>query len=99
MQLDIGFGDVLAPGPTEIEYPTLLDFPAPVLRAYPKETVIAEKLEALTMLGMLNSRMKDYFDLWALSRLYSFEGPILVSAIKATFERRNMIIESHPDGL
>ena len=51
------------------------------------------------MLGMLNSRMKDYFDLWALSRLYSFEGPILVSAIKATFARRNMTIESHPAGL
>jgi hypothetical protein len=53
----------------------------------------------LTMLGVLNSRMKDYFDLWALSRLYSFEGPILVSAIKATFARRNMMIESHPAGL
>jgi len=76
-----------------------LEFPAPVLHAYPKETVIAEKLEALTMLGMLNSRLKDYFDLWALSRLYSFEGPILVSAIKATFARRNMTIESDPAGL
>ena len=88
MQIDIGFGDVVTPAAVEIEYPTLLEFPAPVLRAYPKETVIAEKLEALTMLGMLNSRMKDYFDLWALSRLYSFEGPILVNAIKATFARR-----------
>jgi len=74
-----------------------LEFPAPVLHAYPKETVIAEKLEALTMLGMLNSRLKDYFDLWALSRLYSFEGPI--GAIKATFARRNMTIESDPAGL
>lgn len=99
MQIDIGFGDVVTPAAIEIEYPTLLEFPAPVLRAYPKETVIAEKLEALTMLGMLNSRMKDYFDLWALSRLYSFEGPILVSAIKATFERHNVMIESHPAGL
>jgi len=99
MQIDIGFGDVVTPAAIEIEYPTLLEFPAPVLGAYPKETVIAEKLEALTMLGMLNSRMKDYFDLWALSRLYSFEGPILVSAIKATFARRNMMIESHPAGL
>ena len=57
MQIDIGFGDVVTPAAVEIEYPTLLEFPAPVLRAYPKETVIAEKLEALTMLGMLNSRM------------------------------------------
>src|SRR5437016_3724576 len=87
MQIDIGFGDVVTPEAVEIEYPTVLEFPAPVQRAYPKETVIAEKLEALTMLEMLNSRMKDYFDLWALSRLYSFEGPILVSAIKATFAR------------
>ena len=63
MQLDIGFGDVITPGPTEVEYPTMLDFPAPVLRAYPKETVVAEKLEALTALGLLNSRMKDYYDL------------------------------------
>ena len=52
MQIDIGFGDVIVPGPREVEYPTLLDFPAPVLRAYPKETVIAEKLEALTKLGL-----------------------------------------------
>jgi hypothetical protein len=67
MQLDIGFGDVVTPGPTEVAYPTMLDFPAPVLRAYPKETVIAEKLEALTALGLLNSRMKDYYDLALLS--------------------------------
>src|SRR5436190_18603100 len=98
-QVDIGLGDVVTPAAIEIEYPTLLEFAAPVLWGYPKETVIAEKLEALTMLGMLNSRMKDYFDLWALSRLYSFEGPTLVSAIKATFARRNMMIESHPAGL
>jgi len=76
MQIDIGFGDVIVPGPTEVEYPTLLDFPAPILRAYPKETVIAEKLEALTKLGLLTSRMKDYYDLALLSRMYSFEGRI-----------------------
>jgi hypothetical protein len=70
MQLDIGFGDVITPGPTDIEYPSLLDFPAPVLRAYPKETVVAEKLEALTVLGLLNSRMKDFYDLALLSRMY-----------------------------
>lgn len=60
MQIDTGFGDVIVREPAEVEYPTLLDFPGPVLRAYPKETVIAEKLEALTKLGLLNSRMKDY---------------------------------------
>ena len=76
MQLDIGFGDVITPGPTEIEYPTLLNFPPPVLRAYPRETVVAEKLEALTALGLLNSRMKDFFDLALLSRMYPFEGHV-----------------------
>lgn len=70
MQIDVGFGDVVFPATTRIEYPTLLEFPAPLLQAYPKETVIAEKLEALTALATLNSRMKDFFDLWALSRLY-----------------------------
>lgn len=63
MQLDIGFGDVITPRPTEIEYPTLLNFPAPVVRAYPRETVVAEKLEALTALGLLNSRIEDFYDL------------------------------------
>ena len=99
MQIDIGFGDVITPGAVEIEYPTLLRFPAPVLQAYPRETVIAEKLEALTALGTLNSRMKDYFDLWALSRIYSFEGSILVRAVNATFARRNASVESSPVGL
>lgn len=99
MQIDIGFGDVITPGAIEIEYPTLLEFPAPLLQAYPKETVIAEKLEALTALEMLNSRMKDYFDLWALSRLYRFEGPTLVNSIKATFTRRNRELEPDPAGL
>ena len=73
MQIDIGFGDAIVPGPTEVAYPTMLDFPAPVLQAYPKETVVAEKLEALTALGVLNSRMKDYYDLALLSRMYPFE--------------------------
>lgn len=99
MQIDIGFGDVITPGAIEIEYPTLLEFPAPLLQAYPKETVVAEKLEALTALEMLNSRMKDYFDLWALSRLYRFEGPTLVNSIKATFTRRSRNVEADPAGL
>ena len=98
MQIDIGFGDVIVPGPTEIEYPTLLDFPAPLLRAYPKETVIAEKLEALTKLGLLNSRMKDYYDLALLSRMYSFEGENLIAAIVATFAHRGTSIEAEPIG-
>jgi hypothetical protein len=99
MQLDIGFGDVITPEPTEIEYPALLDFPAPVLRAYPKETVVAEKLEALTTLGVLNSRIKDYYDLALLSRMYPFEGERLAAAIVATFSHRGTAIEAEPIGL
>jgi predicted nucleotidyltransferase component of viral defense system len=96
MQLDIGFGDVITPGPTEIEYPTLLNFPAPVLRAYPRETVVAEKLEALTALGLLNSRMKDFYDLALLSRMYEFEGQRLSEAVSATFRHRGTAIEPEP---
>jgi predicted nucleotidyltransferase component of viral defense system len=99
MQLDIGFGDVITPEPTDIEYPSLLDFPAPVLRAYPKETVVAEKLEALTALGLLNSRMKDFYDLALLSRMYPFEGERLVKAVSATFRHRATTIEAEPIGL
>ena len=99
MQLDIGFGDVITPGPTDIDYPSLLDFPASVLRAYPKETVVAEKLEALTALGLLNSRVKDFYDLALLSRMYPFEGEHLVKAISATFHHRGTTIEAEPIGL
>jgi hypothetical protein len=99
MQIDIGFGDVIVPAPTRVEYPTLLDFPAPVLLAYPKETVVAEKLEALTKLGLLNSRIKDYYDIALLSRLYSFNGAVLVEAVRATFRHRETPIETDPIGL
>ena len=99
MQLDIGFGDVITPDPTEIEYPTMLDFPAPVLRAYPKEAVVAEKLEALTTLGLLNSRIKDYYDLALLSRMYPFDGGRLADAIVATFRNRRTKVEAEPIGL
>src|ERR1019366_9710106 len=96
MQIDIGFGDVIVPGPTEIEYPTLLDFPAPVVQAYPREAVIAEKVEALTKLGLLNSRMKDYYDLALLSRMYLFTGAVLVEAVIATFRHRETRIATAP---
>jgi predicted nucleotidyltransferase component of viral defense system len=99
MQIDIGFGDVIVPAPRELEYPALLDFPAPVLLAYPRETVVAEKLEALTKLGLLNSRMKDYYDLALLSRMYPFNGELLNAAIGATFRHRGTLIEAAPVGL
>src|SRR5690606_25109368 len=66
MQLDVGFGDVVTPGPVEIEYPALLDFEAPTLRAYTPVTTIAEKVEAMVVLGVATSRMKDYYDVWQL---------------------------------
>jgi hypothetical protein len=99
MQIDVGFGDVIVPQAITVEYPTLLSFPAPVLMAYPKETVVAEKLEALTTLGLLNSRFKDYFDLWLLSQIYSFDGITLSKAIGATFRNRETQIEAQPAGL
>ena len=99
MQIDIGFGDVVVPEITTIEYPTMFEFPVPGLRAYPKETVIAEKLEAMTVLADLNSRMKDFFDLWALSRTYSFNSDSLIRAVTATFHNRGTALQPLPTGL
>lgn len=96
VQVDIGFGDVITPEATSIELPTLLSFPAPSLLAYPRETVIAEKLEALVQLGQANSRMKDFYDLQLLSAHFDFEGPALVRAIRATFERRGTALPTTP---
>jgi hypothetical protein len=89
VQLDVGYGDAVTPGPEEAVYPTLLDdLPAPRLRVYPRETVIAEKLEAIATLGMANSRMKDYFDLRALAHEGVADPRVLSEAIRATFARR-----------
>jgi hypothetical protein len=88
MQLDIGFGDVVVPAAVPTIYPTILDLPAPHLLAYSKETAIAEKFEAMVKLGELNSRMKDFFDIWLLSRSFDFDGPTLCEAIEKTFKRR-----------
>ena len=88
MQADIGFGDVIVPPPKEIQYPALLNFPSPRLRAYPREAVVSEKLEALVKLGMANTRMKDFYDLWRLSQDFDFDGALLIEAIKSTFTRR-----------
>lgn len=88
LQIDIGFGDALTPAPIDLKFPTLLDFPAPHLQTYPRETVVAEKFEAMVKLGIANSRMKDFYDLWFLSQEFEFEGKTLCQAIIATFERR-----------
>lgn len=99
MRVDIGFGDVITPEPVEVDYPTLLDFPAPILRGYPRETVVSEKIEALATLGLLNSRLKDYYDIALLARTYPFSGTDLVRAIAATFRHRGTEIDSEPVGL
>ncbi len=88
LQVDVGIGDAVTPRPTLIDYPTLLDFPAPRLRAYSREASVAEKLHAMVDHGFENSRMKDFFDVWALSRDFAFEGDRLSAAIAATFKRR-----------
>lgn len=87
--IDVGFGDALEPGAEILDYPTLLDQPAPKLRAYAPETVIAEKFQAMVALGRANSRMKDFYDIWLLATRFPFEGDRLERAIKATFERRD----------
>jgi len=101
VQLDVGFGDAVTPGPVEIEFPTLLDdLPRPRLRVYPRETAFAEKLEAIQVLGIANSRMKDYFDLLLLAREGVMSPESLVEAIRATFRRRGTPLpETLPLGL
>ena len=87
VRVDVGFGDVVTPKATMISYPTLLEFPAPRVRACPRETVVAEKLQAMVMLGIANSRMKDFYDLYVLARDFHFDGAILAKAINATSMR------------
>lgn len=89
LQIDVGFGDAVTPGPQTVAYPTLLnDFQAPTLRMYPVYTVIAEKYQAMVMLGQANSRMKDFFDLAVIARRTELDGATLAMAIAATFARR-----------
>jgi predicted nucleotidyltransferase component of viral defense system len=99
MQIDIGFGDVMTPGPETLTYPTILDFPAPTLSGYSRETVVAEKLQALVQLRMLNTRMKDYFDLWLLTRQPELSREVLAQAMKRTFANRGMQLDVDPIGL
>lgn len=94
--IDIGFGDATEPGIEALEYPVLLDLPAPHLKAYAPETVIAEKFQAMVALGQANSRMKDFYDIWVLSRTFTFDPVRLSSAIEATFNRRDTALPSEP---
>ena len=90
--VDIGFGDAVEPGVEDIDLPVLLDMPAPHLRAYPPETVVAEKFHAMVALGMANSRMKDYYDVWMLTSAFELDPERLRRAIVATFARRNTAV-------
>jgi len=94
VQIDFGTGDAVTPEPVEATYPTMLAMPSPVLLTYPRETVVAEKLEAIVNLGMDNSRMKDYFDLWFLATTHTFDLDQLRLAVKRTFERRKQPLPS-----
>lgn len=100
IQADIGFGDAVTPETVVMEFPTLLGGPAPRLRAYPRETVIAEKYQALVALGMANSRMKDFYDLWVMAQDFDYQGESLAQAIGNTFARRRTELpEDTPSGL
>lgn len=100
VQVDIGIGDAVVPAPQWIEYPSLLDLPKPRLRAYTPATVIAEKFHAITVLGMTNSRLKDYYDLYSLSQRCDATPAAISKAIKATFQRRNTVVpNAWPIGL
>ena len=92
VQVDVGFGDAIFPRPEVLDIPPILGFPPPRLPVYPRETVVAEKLEAMVRLGLANSRMKDFYDIIFLARLFRFEGTTLVQALRSTFERRGTAI-------
>ena len=88
MQIDVGFGDIVYPKTKVIDYPVILDFPKPQLKGYPAESVISEKFEAMVKLGLLNSRMKDFYDIWLMMHQFDFSGSNLAEALKRTFEHR-----------
>jgi hypothetical protein len=97
MQIDIGFGDKVVPNPVEMSFPTLLDMEPPIILGYTPETVIAEKFEAALDLADLNSRMKDFYDIWVLSQTCAFVGRVLQEAIIATCKRRRTEIRSEAE--
>ncbi len=100
LQVDVGFGDRIVPEPQLFEFPALLTQHGPIIRAYSPETVIAEKFNAMVLLGMANSRMKDYFDIWMLSRNFTIEGAVLREAVRQTFAKRQTALpDTEPIGL
>jgi len=96
MQIDVGFGDTVVPAPVPIRIPPLLDFPAPELRGYSRESAIAEKLQSMVRLGEINSRMKDFLDIWLLAGRYHFDGSTLGQAVVETFRQRQTPLTADP---
>ena len=96
IRVDVGFGDPLVPGSSSIKLPTILDFPPPELQGYSRESAIAEKYQCMVYLGQVNSRMKDFFDIWSLSTHFAFEGLILARAIQETFRWRGTLLTPDP---
>jgi predicted nucleotidyltransferase component of viral defense system len=100
LQVDIGFGDAVFPAPEEVEYPSLLGFPCPRLRAYSQATVVAEKFQVMVELGLVNSRLKDYYDIWTILNRFEVPQETLREAIRATFQRRQTPLPTRvPEGL
>jgi len=95
MQIDVAFGDVICPKPKIINYPVILDFPKPHLKGYPIESVVSEKFEAMVKLGLLNSRMKDFYDIWLMMHQFNFGGLKLIEALKKTFKHRKTPLPEH----
>jgi predicted nucleotidyltransferase component of viral defense system len=96
IQFDIGFGDVIIPSAAQMEYPSLLDMDKPIIKAYSLESVIAEKFEAMIYLAEVNSRMKDFYDIYSICKKFNFDGRILFDAVKSTFERRSTPLAVNP---
>lgn len=100
VSVDVGLGDAIVPRPKKVTFPVLLDLPHPEIKIYPRETVVAEKLDALILLGLRNSRMKDYYDLWVLATHFSFDASLLGKAIVTTLEWRGRALQTNlPSGL
>ena len=95
MQIDMAFGDVIYPKPETIDYPVILDFPKPHLKGYPIESVVSEKFETMVKRGLLNSRMKDFYDIWLMMRQFDFDGAKLTEALRRIFDHRKTALPRH----
>lgn len=97
--IDIGFGDALVPGPRSVQLPTILDFAPPEILGYSRESTVAEKFQAMVYLGEINSRMKDFYDVWFLATRFAFDGQVLAQAIRETFRQRQTDLNAYPAAL